>query len=450
MTERAAPLSTREFKSVNLIESIRFTAQIGVPSVAVGLFRKRKLPSRLADRLGLDAAGYQLMAALTNKYGGDPFYVDIARDRTLIVHHPDDIRFVLEQSPALFGSDPDAKRKGMLTFQPEALTISRGDLWESRRQFAESVLDTGSVLHRFADSMLMKAADEASTLQNGEPVLDWATINTAFQRLTRRVVLGDRAADDTALTRQLERLMAAANRMPGTEAEGYQRMLAHTAEHLAAAEPGSLAALVADAPEAQGDPAGQVIHWLFAAGDTLAANVFRTLAVLGTHPKHLAQVHDELGGADLGSPADVGGLTYLAACLQDTMRLWPTTSMFGRVALSDVRFPCGKTLPSGRPVLIINSFNHRNRERVPYADRFAPEAWVTGDAGTDWLFNFFSHGPQGCPGAGTAVYLGQAMLAHLLRDSDLEVSGTHIAPDKPLPHSLDLFGLRVALREGPG
>jgi len=439
-------VSSIEFKSANPIESIRFTAQIGLPSVVVGLFRKRELPTRVASRLGLDAAAYRLMAGLTERYGPDPFYIDIARERTLIVHHPDDIRFVLEQSPAIFGSDPEAKRKGMLAFQPDALTISRGDLWASRRRFAEAVLDTGSPLHRFADSLLDKAADEARALQNDEVVLDWATVNASFQRLTRRAVLGDRAADDTALTEQLEGLMAAANRMPGKPAGGYHTFVASIAEHLAAAEPGSLANLVADAPEAHGGPAGQVIHWLFAAGDTLAANAFRTLAVLGTHPKHLMQVRAELAEVDLDSPSGVAALTYLAGCLQDTMRLWPTTALFGRVALTDVRFPYGKTLSSGSSVLIVNTFNHRNRKRVPYADRFAPEEWVSGDAGNDWRFNFFGHGPQGCPGAGMAVYLGQAMLAHLLQAGTPEVTGTDIAPGKPLPHSLDIYGLRIALR----
>jgi hypothetical protein len=252
-------LSTLQFKSTNLVESIRFTAQIGVPNVVLGLFRKRELPTRVASRLGLDAAAYRLMAGLTEKYGPDPFYVAIARERTLVVHHRDDIRFVLEHSPVMFGSDPDAKRKGMMAFQPDALTISRGDLWESRRRFAEAVLDTGTALHRLADHMLAKAADEATTLRNLEPPLDWATVNTSFQRLTRRVVLGDRADDDTALTEQLERLMAAANRMPGTPAKGYHTFVAHIAEHLAAAEPGSLAALVADAPQPHGDPAGQAM-----------------------------------------------------------------------------------------------------------------------------------------------------------------------------------------------
>jgi cytochrome P450 len=221
-------------------------------------------------------------------------------------------------------------------------------------------------------------------------------------------------------------------------------------DHLAAAEPGSLAALVASAPYPSGDPAGQVIHWLFALGDTLAANVFRALAVLGTHPQQLAEVRAELAEVDLGSPAEVAALAYLAASLNDTMRLWPTTRMFGRVALTDVRFPYGKTLSSGSQLLIINTFNHRNRARLPYAHRFAPEEWTSGGAGEDWQLNFFSHGPQGCPGAGVAVYLGQAVLGHLLRSRDPKVAGVTLGPDRPLPHTMDVYQFRVALRRRDG
>ena len=65
-------------------------------------------------------------------------------------------------------------------------------------------------------------------------------------------------------------------------------------------------------------------------------------------------------------------------------------------------------------MLIYNVFNHRNRDRIPYADRFSPGEWVTGDAANYWSFNFMSHGPQGCPGYGMSVFLGDAVMAHLL------------------------------------
>jgi cytochrome P450 len=178
-------------------------------------------------------------------------------------------------------------------------------------------------------------------------------------------------------------------------------------------------------------------------GDTLPANLLRALALLATHPDQRDEVLDQLDGKDLARPETIADQTYLAGCIQEAMRLWPTTQLFGRVAVQDVRFPRGAVLPAGRQALIYNLFNHRNRERIAYADRFAPEEWVSGNAADDWSFNFFSNGPQGCPGAGLAVFLGQTVIARLLSGWELALSGASLDPDRRLPYSLDIYGLAV-------
>jgi len=188
------------------------------------------------------------------------------------------------------------------------------------------------------------------------------------------------------------------------------------------------------------------VHWMFAMGDTLAANVFRTLGVLSSHDEQLAEVNAEMADADIDSAAGVAKLDYLAGCLFETMRLWPTTQLFGRVTTREIEFPSGGVLPEGQQVLIYNVFNHRNRNLIPYADRFSPGEWVSGDAGNNWSFNFFSHGPQVCPGAGLSVFIGQALLAQLVYAGATNVSGNHLNPGKPLPHGLDLYGFSVSTR----
>jgi cytochrome P450 len=96
-------------------------------------------------------------------------------------------------------------------------------------------------------------------------------------------------------------------------------------------------------------------------------------------------------------------------------------------------------------VLIPNLFNHRNRDRVEFADRFAPEEWVSGDAASNWSFNFFSHGPQGCPGAGLAIFLGQAVVGRLLQTSEPRLQGASLKAGRPLPYGLDIFGFSIRL-----
>ena len=439
-----------DFKHASIPEGVRFTAQVGVPNVVQGLFRKREKVVAVAGLVQADQQAYGCTASLVKKYGPDPFWVRLVTEEALLVHHPDDIRRVLEGSPTPFASDPETKRKGMSAFQPTALTLSRGDLWSARRAFAEAVLDTRRPIHRLARGFAAAAVAAADDLLDlGRPIT-WTDVNDRFQRLTRRVVLGADATDDELVSEQLATLMAAGNKMPGRPADGYDEFHARLQKYVDTPDPTSLTGLVAKAPhsaEEETDPAGQLIHWLFAMGDTLPANLTRTLAVLACHPLQLAEVRAELAGKRLTDAKPVAGAAYLAGCIQDTMRLWPTTPLFGRVTTEDLRFPQGEPVPAGSQVLIHNLFNHRNRERVPYADRFAPEEWVSGDAPTSWSFNFFSNGPQGCPGAGLAIFLGQAFLGRLLtRSEPVVTAGPCPRPGKPLPYSLDLSGLEIDLQ----
>jgi cytochrome P450 len=432
-----------DFPHASVVEGIRFTAQIGIPNIVQGLFNKRELPTKVASKVGADHFGYELIEGLVKSYGPGPFYVRLAKDEALLVHHPDDLKFVLGGSPDPFASDPEPKLKGMSAFQPEALTLSRGDLWAQRRKFADAVLEPDTPVHRLASSFLGVATDTARELTGTD--VDYHVIDGAFQRMTRRVVLGDQAADDTGLMDVLGELMSQGNKMPGEPGPEYPELIRIIEGHLARAEPGSLAAEIAAAPAPPGGAAGQVIHWLFAMGDTLAANTLRALAALATHKAERSEVHAEIAAADITTPQGVASLKYLAGCLLEAMRLWPTTGMFARVSTRDVEFPSGAVLPAGRQVLIYNVFNHRNRDLIPYADRFSPGEWASGSAGEDWSFNFFSHGPQVCPGAGLSVFLGQAVMANMLSAGSLSVSGVGLEPGKRLPHSLDLFGFEVKI-----
>lgn len=434
-----------DFKHASLLDGVRFTAQVGVPNVVLGLFAKRTLPARVSSTLHSDHLAYLLVEGLVRRLGPDPFWIRVGREEVLLVHHPDDIKLVLEGSPEPFAPDPDSKRKGMLAFQPNALTISRGDLWANRRRFAEAVLDTGAAMHRLAPRFLAVADQEADALGETDTIR-WDDLHGAFQRITRRVVLGDAAADDTAITDQLGDLMSAGNWMPGKPADGYEPFIERVQAYVDAAGAGSLCSLVADAPaDRDTDPAGQLVHWLFAMGDTLPANLLRALALLATHPEPLAAIRSHVDAADHTRPETIAALEYLGGCILEAMRLWPTTQLLGRVATEDVRFSRGAVLPAGRQALIYNLFNHRNRDRIAYADRFAPEEWLTGSAAGDWSFNFFSHGPQGCPGAGLAVFLGQALIAHLVAGCELELTGASLDPDGRLPYSLDIYGIGIRL-----
>jgi cytochrome P450 len=438
---------TLDFKHASVVEGVRFTAQVGVPNVVQGLFRRREAVVSVVGKLPAEHLAYRLVEGLARKYGPDPFWVRVGTDETLLLTHPEDIQAVLGGSPSPFAADPDAKRKGMAAFQPTALTISRGDVWANRRAFADAVLKPDSPAHPLARNFAALAVETADELLAAGRPLRFDAINASFQRLTRRVVFGDAAADDESLTAQLGELMAAGNKMPGKPAPGYDRFHANVAAYVAKPDPDALTGMIGAAPsDDETDVPGQLIHWLFAMGDTLPANLFRALALLATHPEALKRVRAEIGAKKLTTVATVTGSTYLAGCILEAMRLWPTTALFGRVQAEDYRWKNGQKTPAGTPLLIHNLFNHRNRVRIPYADRFAPEEWSDGNAGDDWSFNFFSHGPQGCPGAGLSIFLGQAFLGRLVTQAEPKLtSGPRLRPGQRLPYAFDIYPAALAL-----
>ena len=85
-------------------------------------------------------------------------------------------------------------------------------------------------------------------------------------------------------------------------------------------------------------------------GDTLPSNLMRTLAVLATHPLVLDDARAEVAGKKLTVVKNVTGATYLAGCIFEAMRLWPTTALFGRVQAEDHRWVNGQKTPAGTQV----------------------------------------------------------------------------------------------------
>jgi cytochrome P450 len=434
-----------DFKHASIIDGVRFTAQVGVPNVVQGLFRRRRTVVGVASKAGVDGLAVGFLKGLRRTYGNGPFWIRVGKDEVLLVLGAKEIRRVLGGSPDPYASDPEPKKKGMSHFQPDALTISRQPEWEPRRKFAEAILDTGKPVHRLADPFAVVCLEETEGLIDAAgPALDFDTLNQAVRRVTRRIVLGDGAADDEELSEQLGKLMDESNTMPAFgPSELRDEFSAKLEAYVAAAEPGSLASLIADAPAVE-RPAGQLIHWLFAMGDTLAINMLRCLALLGSHRYERARVLESLAGVDLQSGAAVAGLSYLEACLNEAMRLWPTTPMLSRVTVAETDWD-GTKIPAGTQVMIVNTFTHRDRETHEYANKFAPEAWTAGNAGSDWSFNHFSHGPQGCPGAGLALFVGRAMIAKLLLEREVALTSTTLESGK-LPHMLDYFGLKLSLK----
>jgi hypothetical protein len=425
-------LAEKDFPHASLVEGLRFTAQVALPNVIQGLFRRRRTAVAAATKAGADGLAVSFINGLRRSYGEGPLWIRVAKDEALLLLGRDAIRHGLEGSPDPFAADPDPKKSGMEHFQPDALTISRDPEWSDRRRFTVAVLDTDKPAHRLSDRFDAIAVSAAESLPDQ---LDWDVWNAAVRRVAREAILGQAAADDEETSQMLGELMDKANPPGRGDDELLARYLERVSTYADAAQEGSLVGLFGHAPSTEKTkPARQVTHWLFALGDTLAINALRCLALLAVHDAERDRAREDSA--------------FLRACLQEAMRLWPTTPMLSRVTAHETEWD-GVKVPEGTQLLIVNTFNHRDREASEFADRFAPEQWLSGNADGDWQFNHFSHGPQGCPGTGLSLSVGRAMLGTVLGEHHVQLVAPSLDANKTLPHTLDYFSLKFELSPRP-
>jgi cytochrome P450 len=415
-----------------------------VPALARGLFAPRRSAMKLLTRIDADARAISVLTGLRRRHGGEG--VRLLGGRLIVLWGADAIREVLDRSAELYASDAGAKAKGMSHFQPDALTLSRGPDWRDRRPFNEAVLASRERVHPDGRRFAEVVADEVDRMPLGQ-TLEWRDWERLFDLITLRVIFGDRARCDQRLTGLLETLMRQGNRLVGLKPnDEYYEFYGELERRVRDAEPGSLLARFAEAPHSDRTRVVQQIpHWMFAMRDTLGANAYRALAAVVADPAVERRVREDMIGADLCDPRALGGMSYLGGCLHESMRLWPTTPLLAREAVHDVTL-AGEAVPAGTQILILNVFNHRDRDHVEDADRLVPERWRTSET-PDYRFNHLSNGSQDCPGGPLVMLLGKAAIAQMLSRWTLTLEEPALpAGGGPMPTMFDFYSARFSAR----
>jgi cytochrome P450 len=426
----------------NRFDSLRYSIGHSLPRVLQGSVIPRNRWVSFFSRVHPDPLAVRITSRLRRKYG-DYLFIDMLGHRALLVLDEEGVRSVLERSPAVY-AEPAAKRKALSHFQPGALTISRGAEWQDRRRFNEAVLDTNSRVHIDGNGFHRVAVEETDRMLDGARTrLGWPDFEALFEQLTLRVVLGDGARRATSLTGHLRAMMNEANRPFGLGGSAhFEPFYDELRSYLMAGEAGSLAARCRHAPASDMTRVeNQVSHWIFATRETLAVNVCRALAAIAAHPSVQAAVRAEIRRTGI-SREGVDRMRLLEGCLEEAMRLWPTSAMLLREAVVDDvlgRHP----IAAGTLVVIPNGYHHRNVSLHPFADRFAPELWADGPPAA--TFNHMSHGPQACAGRNLALFLGKAMLSTVLDRVECRLVTPALDPTRPLPHAFDPYRLNVQL-----
>lgn len=410
------------------------------PTVAKGVIIRRPRMVALAERLNLDQRAVRRVQRLRDRHGAGPLLLPIPALPYALILSPGHVRRVLDQTPEPFATASREKRAALSHFEPEGVLISHGPVRADRRRFNDDALESDRPVHELGNTFLAAVHEEVATLLAGlgeRGTLHWEQFVAAWFRLVRRVVLGDGARDDHELTDMLAALRSDANwAFLRPKRRGLrQRFLDRLQSHLARAEAGSLAGMIAHIPaSAETHPEQQVPQWLFAF-DAAAIATFRALALLATHPEKQERARAELGGDER---------PFLRACVLESPRLWPTTPMLLRQSTRVTAWD-GGTMPARTGILIFEPFFHRDDVRLPFADRFTPELWLGDTPPESWPLIPFSAGPAICPGRNLVLLLASAFLAELLDGRQVRLlPPARLSPERPLPATLNHVALRFA------
>ncbi|MBY4213617.1 cytochrome P450 [Rhodococcus fascians] len=431
------------------LAALRLLTRLGGPIVAGGVIARRRTTMPLLEKLQTDADTVSIMTELRSRYGPGPLQLVIPGRTIVVPLTAPDVGRILESSPDPFTPANREKRAALSPFQPHGVLISRGSLRESRRRFNEDVLDTSEPLHHLAGTFATTINDEAAQLSSDVlargGVLDAGMFIPAWWRMVRRLTLGGSAREDNALTDLLWTLRSRGNwsyLLPPARRRR-ERFLDRLYHYVDDADPLSLAGVVAASrPGAAVDPVGQIPHWLFAF-DAAGIITMRTLALLATHPDAMARARREIADLDLSQPHT---LPYLQACVLDSARLWPTTPAILRDSTAVTTWGDGDTqfqIESGAAFLILAAVFHRDKQTVPFADAFTPDAWLDGRTAAEVAFVPFSAGPARCPGENLVLYTASTMLANLISTlPNLQLTSTpNLSPAAPIPATLNHYTL---------
>jgi cytochrome P450 len=429
-------------QSASVVESLQFGLLHLVPYLLRGVFTKNRFWTFIFDAVDSDSQVVKFCQQLRSKYRSNLIYLQMIGGKSLLVFSESGIRRVLDNSPSIYG-DAELKAKGMSHFQPDALTISEGEEWNDRRQFNEAVLNSHQGLHEFADAFLEVIRTEVRfSLGQINRYFGWEDFDRLFKRITLQVIFGRGAHSESELPDQLHQMMVESNRIfllcKSKEFDAFYEKVRH---HLASPEPGSLTALCPHAPQTDRTRVeNQIPNWMFAMMETLATNTLRALALILAHPAVEERVRLKIHKYQSFTAVDIHALTYLEGCLQEAMRLWPTTAMLARSTLAEDQL-CGNLIPAKTQIIILNSFNHRDSETHYFADNFTPELWLERKA--DYHFNHLSNGTRGCAGKNLALFVGTAVLAEFLRQGRYKLCRPALQAARRLPHSFNEFQTRL-------
>lgn len=169
------------------------------------------------------------------------------------------------------------------------------------------------------------------------------------------------------------------------------------------------------------------------AGDALTW----TLYLLATHPEAeanvLREIGDVLGGCQRAPTADdVSRLKYTRMVLDESMRLYPPTWIYIRMALGDDRLPAsGAAVARGTKLYLCQWVMHRHPKYFPEPDKFRPERFADSGGRPRFAYFPFGAGQRRCLGEQFALLECVVAVAMILQKVRLELTPGQLVEPHP-------------------
>lgn len=160
--------------------------------------------------------------------------------------------------------------------------------------------------------------------------------------------------------------------------------------------------------------------------DTTTAALTNTIFLLYKHPHVLSKLREELdaavGGYDVTTYDTVAQLPYLRACVEESLRVRPASSMgLPRVVPKGGRVIAGQFIQEGVTVSVPTYTLLRNPEAFENPETFNPDRWIDGDKEKMNKCHLpFSTGPRACIGRNIAYFEQLLVISSLIRHFDFE------------------------------
>jgi len=410
------------------------------------------VPQFLRDRLGF----LSRCAALY----GDVVELRIG-ERTFLLNNAEDVRHVLATNARNYTKTPRLTSARGRQLSGEGLLTMSGEAHLSQRRMMQPAFHHKSIAG-FADMIVDTTTDAVSGWRE-DPVLDVAA---AMSRLAQRIVLKALFSTDIEDVDALGAAISVRRRymdymffsllpfpeyLPTRLNFEYRNAMKRIdafiygaiAKRRAAVDlPHDLLTMLMTASYRDGGSMNdrqvhdEALTMSITGYETIGEALSWTWYLVARHPEVKGRLHAELARVLNGrTPTldDVPALTYTQQVLDESMRIYPPTWIFVRMAQNDDTLPSGTRIPKGSKLYMCPYVIHRNPGYFPDPEKFDPERFSEDvRKQRHRVAHFpFGNGPRVCIGEAFARMEAMLVLAVIAQKFDLELATAHDVVPEP-------------------